>query len=81
MNEKDKQIQIAALYDKCCELPAQVRYQPENLTITVLVPPPWDAVAERQALSTQNKIKEWSEQYPNVVCYCFDSFSTLLYVL
>ena len=81
MSKCDKESQITALYDQCCDLPAEVRYKPQNLTITVLVPPPWDAVAERQALSTQNTIKEWSEQYPNVVCYCFDSFSTLLYVL
>lgn len=81
MKEFSKESQITALYDQCCELPAEVRYKPENLTITVLVPPPWDEVAERKALSTQNTIKELSEQYPNVVCYCFDSFSTLLYVL
>lgn len=81
MNDKDKESQITALYVQCCELPAEVRYKPENLTIIVLVPPPWDAVAEHQALSTQNTIKELSEQYPDVVCYCFDSFSTLLYVL
>ena len=77
----DKETQITALYDRCCKLDAEVRYRPENLTVTVLVPPPWDAISECKALSTQNTIKEWSEQYPNVVCYCFDSFSTLLYVL
>ena len=33
------------------------------------------------AQEMQNRIKKWSEQYPNVICYCFDSFSTLLYVL
>ena len=47
MNDKDKESQITALYEQCCELPAEVRYKPENLTITILVPPPWDAVAER----------------------------------
>lgn len=34
-----------------------------------------------EAQAVQEQIKEWAEQYPNVVCYCFDSFSTLLYVL
>ena len=77
----NKYSQITALYDKCCDLDAEVRYKQEHSTVTVLVPPPWDPVAERQALRTQNTITEWAEQYPDVVCYCFDSFSTLLYVL
>ena len=38
-------------------------------------------VYKRQAQEVQDKIKEWSRQYTGVVCYCFDSFSTLLYVL
>ena len=29
----------------------------------------------------RDQIKEWSKQYPNVVCYCFDGYSTLVYVL
>ena len=37
--------------------------------------------AQRKAQEVQDRIKKWSEQYPNVICYCFDSFSTLLYVL
>ena len=37
--------------------------------------------AQLVAQAVQEQIKEWAEQYPNVVCYCFDSFSTLLYVL
>lgn len=77
----NKKSQITALYDQCRELPAMVRYKPENMEMTVIVPPPWDTVAERRAISTQETIKEWSKQYPDVVCYCFDSYSTLLYVL
>ena len=81
MKENDKETQITALLDQCRDLPAEVRYKPENMAMTVIVPPPWDAVAEQKAIRTQKTIKEWSEQYPDVVCYCFDSFSTLLYVL
>ena len=77
--EKDKQ--LSALADQCNELPVIVRYQQDNLSVTVTIPPPWDASTEMAALNLQETIKEWSQQYPNVVCYCFDSFSTLLYVL
>lgn len=62
-------------------LQADVSYNPEQMAITVMVPPPWNAVMEPDALEAQKKIKEWSKQYPEIVCYCFDSFSTLLYVL
>ena len=48
---------------------------------TVTVPPPWNGPARRAAQAVQDQIKEWSKQYPNVVCYCFDSYSTLVYVL
>ncbi len=81
MKDNSKESQITALLHRCSDLPAEIRYQPEHMTITVTVPPPWDTVAEQKALATQNTVKEWSEQYPNVVCYCFDSFSTLLYAL
>ena len=48
---------------------------------TVTVPPPWNMSNQKTAQEVQDKIKEWSRQYTGVVCYCFDSFSTLLYVL
>ena len=47
----------------------------------LLALPPWNGPAQRKAQEVQDRIKKWSEQYPNVICYCFDSFSTLLYVL
>lgn len=77
--EKDKQ--LSALADMCCELPVRVHFQQKKLSFTVTIPPPWNAAAEIKALELQDRIKEWSKQYPNVICYCFDSFSTLLYVL
>ena len=42
---------------------------------------PWNDPARRAAQAIQDQIKEWSKQYPNVVCYCFDGYSTLVYVL
>lgn len=77
--EKDKQLSVLA--DMCYELPVIVRCQRDQQSVTVTIPPPWDAAAEIKALEIQETIKEWSKQYPNVVCYCFDSFSTLLYAL
>lgn len=77
--EKDKQLSVLA--DMCNELPVIVSFQRDQLSVTVTIPPPWDAVSEMKALDLQETIKEWSKQYPDVICYCFDSFSTLLYVL
>ena len=59
----------------------QVRPRTEKGFFTVTVPPPWNGPARRAAQAVQDQIKEWSKQYPNVVCYCFDSYSTLVYVL
>ena len=77
----DKDQQLTTLVQQCNALPVCIRVAPEDLSVTVTVPPSWDAVAEMKATKIQETIKDWSKQYPNVVCYCFDSFSTLLYVL
>ena len=77
--EKDKQLSVLA--GMCDELPVIVQFLQDQQSVTVTIPPPWDAAAEIKALEIQETIKEWSKQYPNVICYCFDSFSTLLYVL
>ena len=49
----------------------------EQRYFTVLFPPPWNYSRQCEAQAIQEKIKEWSKQYPHVVCYCFDSYSTL----
>lgn len=77
--DKDKQLSVLA--DMCDELPVIVSFQRDQQSVTVTIPPPWDAVSEMKALDLQETIKKWSKQYPDVICYCFDSFSTLLYVL
>ena len=73
--------QLSVLAQQCNSLPVILKFQPEQQSMTAIVPPPWDAVSEQRARNTQETIKELSKQYPNVICYCFDSFSTLLYVL
>lgn len=77
--EKDKQ--LTALVQQCYELPVCIRSVPDALSVTVSIPPPWNAITELKAIQTQKTIKEWSKQYPDVILYCFDSFSMLLYVL
>lgn len=76
-----KESQLLALLEQCVHLDADVRPRTEKCFFTVTVPPPWNDPARRAAQAIQDQIKEWSKQYPNVVCYCFDSYSTLVYVL
>ena len=76
-----KERQIAALLEQCGGLRADVRSCLEKGYFTVIVPPPWNMSNQKTAQEVQDTIKDWSRQYPDVVCYCFDSYSTLLYVL
>ena len=78
---KVRQSQLLALLRKCTQLNADIRPHIEKGYFTVTIPPPWDGPASRKARILQNQIKEWSKQYPDVICYCFDSFGTLIYVL
>lgn len=64
-----KKSQIAALYEQCSGLPADVRSCLENGYFTVTVPPPWNMSNQKVAQEVQDKIKEWSRQYTGVVCY------------
>ena len=76
-----KRGQLLALLEQCAHLNADVRPRTDKGYFTVTVPPPWNGLTHGAAQKVQDKIKEWSRQYTGVVCYCFDSFSTLLYVL
>ena len=76
-----KRGQLLARLEQCAHLNADVQPRTEQGYFTVTVPPPWNGPARQKAQEMQDRIKKWSEQYPNVICYCFDSFSTLLYVL
>lgn len=70
-----KESQLLALLEQCVHLDADVRPRKEKGFFTVTVPPPWNDPARRAAQAIQDQIKEWSKQYPNVVCYCFDGYS------
>lgn len=74
-------LQLRALYSLCRQLQADVRFYEGDGYFTVLVPPPWNEETRYSAQEQQRKIKEWSEQYPDIICYCFDAYSTLVYVL
>ena len=79
-NEKKKE-HFLSLVQNCKQLKADVRPCMEEYYCTIAIPPPWSISRQKEANEVQEKIKEWSEQYPDVVCYCFDSYSTLIYVL
>lgn len=76
-----KEQQLMALHALCSRLNADVRYYDGDSYFTVLMPPPWKEETMRSAQELQQKIKGWSEQYQDIVCYCFDPYSTLIYVL
>lgn len=76
-----KREELIALLEQYKDLNADIRCNTEQMSIVILIHTAWKAVSEADALSVQQTIKEWSKQYPDMVCYCFDSFSTLLYVL
>ena len=61
--------QLLALLNQCAELNADVRPRMEHGYFTVTTPPPWNISAKKAGQEVQEQIKEWAEQYPNVVCY------------
>lgn len=77
----EKQRQIQTLWGQCQSLDADIRFGPQRESFTVLIPPPWNEDTETTAKAIQGRIQTWSKQYPDIVCYCFDSYSTLLYLL
>lgn len=64
-----KRGQLLALLEQCAHLNADVRPRTDKGYFTVTVPPPWNGPAQRKAQEVQDRIKKWSEQYPNVICY------------
>ena len=57
-----KKSQIAALYEQCSGLPADVRSCLENGYFTVTVPPPWNMSNQKTAQEVQDKIKEYEDR-------------------
>lgn len=78
----EKSDQLNRMLAFCRSLDADVRYSKGNGSITILT---WcddgTAEAEEAARVIQSTLKEESARYPNIVCYCFDAYSTLIYVV
>lgn len=82
MMSKEKKSQLEALLAGCGQFDVDVRYDAEHGHITIMT---WElgtrSVDETQALSIQREIQKRTAQYPSLVCYCFDPFSTLVYAI
>lgn len=80
MDEKLKQLEV--MMDTCRRLGTVVDYRPEYRHFTAMV---WEDLippcGEEKALLIQAQIKEQVAQYPQLVCYCFDPYSTLVYTI
>lgn len=69
---------LQEMSDMCRALGADVRYDPEYGHLTALA---WEDEGEQRARSIQRQIQRQAEKYPELVCYCFDPFSTLVYTI
>lgn len=74
--------QLEAVLSACRNLNVDIRYDPEYGHFTAMA---WESgvhtCSETQARTIQKIIKEQTAHYPNLVCYCFDPFSTLVYTV
>lgn len=70
--------ELQSISDACTALGADVRYDPEYRHLIILA---WEYEGEQRALFIQRLIQEQAERYPGLVCYCFDPFSTLVYMI
>ncbi len=63
----------------CRSLGAHVREVPDGASFTAMLWEDADSMSENAAAEIQRKIKRKTAEYPGLVCYCFDAFSTLIY--
>lgn len=76
---KGKKKQLANMLAVCQTLDADVRYSTRYGHITVQA---WDESKDStNAEAIQRLLREQASKYPNIVCYCFDPYSTLIYVI
>lgn len=74
--------QLEAVCAACRELGAEVRYHPDDRYFTAMVWEGWQwPYNEETARTIQQQIQQYAAQFPNLVCYCFDPFSTLVYAI
>ena len=78
----DKLTYLEEILVECQSLGADVRYHPIQGYLTAMVWDGWDwPYDEGSARSIQEHIQAKAAQYPGLVCYCFDAFSTLVYAV
>lgn len=70
--------QFQRISDICSALGADVRYNQECRHLIVLA---WEDEGEQRALFIQQQIQRQTANDPRLVCYCFDLFSTLVYMI
>ena len=77
-DNKMEQLREMCLF--CQTLGTQAQYHPQRGYFTAIFGDGWElACNETAALAVQKKIQQKAAQYPDLVCYCFDPFSTLIY--
>ena len=64
--------------DICRALGADVRYDPKHRHLIILA---WEYEGEQSALLIQRQIQQQIRNQPGLICYCFDPFSTLVYMI
>lgn len=78
----NKQYQLEALLSYCRTLGLMTRYCPGDTYFTAIA---WNTSArpldEEDAGAIQKRVQEKTAQYPGLVCYRFDPFSTLVYTV
>lgn len=78
----DKSDQLHAILTVCRDLDAEVDYCQECGYFTAMV---WEDgrlfADKKRARSIQKQIQKETARYPGLVCYCFDPFSTLVYMV
>lgn len=79
---EEKEQPLDEVYAACLALGAEVRRGPESSYFTAMV---WDGWGwpydEGRALTIQQEIQRKAAQYPGLVCWCLDPFSTLVYAV
>ena len=74
--------QLQEMMNTCRNLGTEVIHRSEHSHFTAMLWNDWELSRdETLALSIQNQIFERTAQYPDLVCYRFDPFSTLIYTV
>ena len=69
------------MVEVCAQMDAEIRVHAQRRYFTVMVWKGWARPdPNHSAEKIQAEIQALSAQYPHVVCYCYDTFSTLVYL-